>query len=266
LPVFGIALQAMKLPLINWRAFFRLGCIALGVNFFSALFAFATMTTPLYPPNRSMPHLNPVNQVITSVLSLASLIVAVPFEIGWIRLTLEGANSVVNRPIWTFKRTEWLFLLATLVLGFLAVAIATVPAFVAVAFSRSWIAPVVSGVGVVILIICAIVATVRLSFIYVEIALQRCNGLASCWNQTRGNFWRLIGIAMAAALPYFIIGLIEIVIGRLSGSVTLPIVGDLWWTLVMLMGMTASWSALALAYKFTGPAPEADAAAAIATS
>jgi hypothetical protein len=260
LPVIATAIEAIKLPLIHWREFFRFGCITLGVSFLPTLFTSAMTPAAVYS-NGTTRHINPIFSIISAVFALTLIVVAVPFQVAWIRLIINGAASVANRPIWTFKRTEWLFLLATFLIAFLIFGIAATPSIAAIFLSRNWFEATLAVLTLIIMLAAAFMVAVRLAFVYVELALQRYKSLRHCWNQTRSYFWRLIGLVLSLTLLFIIGGAIlvavDVTLVTYAGKVTFGLLGSI----LGAVERAAFAGAIALAYKFTAPEPQVTALA-----
>jgi hypothetical protein len=249
LPVIATAVEAIKFPLRYPWEFIRFGCLTLGLNLLVGWPESSAGMT-------STPRAHLILEIIGVLGFLASTLVIAPFEVTWIRLTLNGPNNVSDRPIWVFGKAERQLLVAELVLSLIAGA----PGILA--FIAALIVHQVTALLVVMLFVAAglLIAgfgcSIRLSFILIEVALQRHGDWRNSWNQTRGRIWRLIGIGLLASLPYGIAASLFggwIFFGHASGPVV--VAGGVVDVLLTFAGVTAGWSALAMAYQFTAPEP-----------
>jgi len=261
LPVIATAKEAIKLPLIHWREFFRFGCIPLGIVLLRLLILVPSTAEgmPLQP------HLSLMRVILGVLLSLASAIAWFPLQIAWIRLALNGPNSVADRPIWTFGRTERRFLIGTLLLA--SITLGPFALVLLLTLATQLIALriflVIAAIG---LLVAGLICAVRLWFILIEIALQRYQSLRDSWDKTRGIVWRLIGVNVSAVLPFLIVagicGYIQENVTTYVAWVELALVG----TVFTILPSTSAIGALALAYKFTTPTTPPSETAAVATS
>ena len=254
LPVIATASAAIKMPFVNWNEFFRLASILLALIFLRLLIA--TPSTPYVLSAHG--RIGLVRGIIGLLLALALAVASVPFQIAWIRLTLNGPKSVINRPIWIFGRVEGGFLIGALALVLVMIG----PFAIGVAFAlatRDLIQIFLVAVAVGLLI-AGFALGIRLWFIPIELALQRYKGPRTSWNQSKGMAWRLFGLSLLLAAPPAIAAAIcdEIQASTVTyaGWVGLAVIGS-----IFTVAMHA-WAVggIALAYKRTAPPPAADAA------
>ena len=249
LPVIGTAVEAIKLPLRYPREFLRFGCLTLGLNL---LVGWPGSSAGITSTSRA--HL--VLEIIGVLGFLASTLVIAPFEITWIRLTLKGPINVADRPIWVFGKVERQLLVAELALSLIAGAPGILVFIFALIVHQTTALMVVMLFVAAGLLITGFGCSIRLSFILIEVALQRYDNWRNSWKQTRGCIWRLIGIGLLASLPYGIAASLFggwIFFGHASGLVMIG--SEIVDVLLTFAGVTAGWSALTLAYKFTAPEP-----------
>jgi hypothetical protein len=196
LPVIATAIEAMKLPLTHWREFLRFGWIAMGAIFLRQL--------ALQIPSSDNPQISPVRAVLGILLMLASAVAAIPFQVAWIRLSLNGRGSIANRPIWIFSHVEIKFTLGCLVLALIMAgpfAIALVLAWLLRNIMPLMVLSLIASAG---LLIAGIGCTIRLWFVLIELAAQRYRGASAAWNQSRGIVWRLSALSLIVPLLYLI--------------------------------------------------------------
>jgi len=262
LPVIATAIEAIKLPLRYPWEFIRFGCLTLGL---SLLMGWLDSSAGLTSTPREHPVFEIVGGLVFLLGLLASTFVIAPFEVTWIRLTLNGPSNVADRPIWVFGKPERQLLVAELALSLIAGAPGILAFIIALLVHQTTALMVVMLFVAAGLLIGGFGCSIRLSFVLIEVALQRYDDWRSSWNQTRGCIWRLIGIGLIASLPYGIAASLFggwIVFAHASGLVMIG--GEIVGLLLSFAGVTAGWSALALAYKFT--APELSQTGVVATS
>jgi hypothetical protein len=250
LPVIATAVEAIKYPLRYPWEFIRFGCLTLGLSLLMGWLD-SSASTP-----RAHPDFAIVGVLVFLLGFLASTFVIAPFEVTWIRLTLNGSRNVSDRPIWVFGKPERQLLIAEFALSLIAGAPGILAFIVALIVHQ---ATTLMGIVIFVaagLLIAGLGCSIRLSFVLIEVALQRYDDWRNSWNQTRGRIWRLIGIGLLASLPYGIVGSLLggwIFFEHASGLVMIG--GEAVEVLLTFAGVSAGWSALALAYQFTAPEP-----------
>jgi hypothetical protein len=250
LPVIATAVEAIKLPLRYPWEFIRFGCLTLGLSLLMGWLD-SSASTP-----RDHPVFEIVGVLVFLLGFLASTFVIAPFEVTWIRLTLNGPSNVTDRPIWVFGKPERQLLVAELALSLIAGAPGILAFIIALIVHQTTALMVVMLFVAAGLLVVGFGCSIRLSFILIEVALQRYDDWRNSWHQTRGRIWRLIGIGLLASLPYGIAASLFggwIFFGHASGLVMVG--GEIVEVLLTFAGVTAGWSALALAYQFTAPEP-----------
>jgi hypothetical protein len=263
LPLIALADKAIKLPFIHWREFIRFATILIAVDVTSSLVSIWTGgdNFALAGENQAAPLWSMLLELVLFIALAAALI---PFAVAWIRLTVNGAPSVSRRPIWTFGRVERQFTLGGLVLGL----IVAVPFLIV--FGIAMLVRSNTGLMAALIVLAAAslaaswACVVRLSFITVELALQRYRGPQNSWAQTQGNFWRIVGLELLVLFPFSIGYLVgQAIIWGLRNQPVLLVLAAILQTVLTLAWRAASAGALALAYQFTTPEPSE---AAVATS
>lgn len=250
LPVIATAGEAIKLPLEHWREFIKFASLPIVVNAFMHLID-AWVGFQKHP-------------FWSILLGLALLIALIAWltslNVAWVRLIINGSDSVSRRNFWTFGRVERNFVAGEAVLGLIPVVPFLVAGGIALVF-RNETAKVVPLTLVAIgLLIVGIGCSIRLWFILIELALQRYNSWRVSWKQTKRIVWRLIGLSILAPLPFFIgqaiSSLVQREVANHAGWLVLTAVAQ---GVFVALSNAATIGALALAYKFT--APESQAAA-----
>jgi len=247
LPVIATAREAIKLPLIHWREFVRLAAIPIAVNvILQSLYAWTGAS--LY-------------QALSAILlELALLIVVVivltSFKVAWIRLVVNGVDTVAQRNPWTFGRVERQFMAGEALLGLVAVMPFLAALGLALALRNHPATMVTLMLLAAVLLMAGLGCGIRLSFILIELALQRYRGWRGSWNQTRGMIWQLTALAILASLPFFIgqaicEGIQEEVPNHIGWLFLLIILQSIFTGL----SSAATTGGLALAYRFTAPEP-----------
>ena len=149
-----------------------------------------------------------VSRGVTSILmGITHFILFTPFTVTWTKLAIQGRQAVEKRRAFAYTRTEWMYLLATVVMitAFLVLVIS--PLLLGLQGQRNFehqieflgIGGSVLGLGVFV------VGYVRLAFVFPAIAIGRYAGIRVAWRQTAGNLERLAAIILLSYLPYYLI-------------------------------------------------------------
>jgi hypothetical protein len=259
LPVLATAKAAIKLPLIHWREFLRFASILIAIKYTSALISAWSAINSSSGLNQRLPLWLFVLLLVLTTLAVA--VAVVPFAVAWTRLTVNGPNAVSHRPIWTFSGTERGVVIAALLLPLITLAPSLLVFGFALVLRTQNILMVTLIVIAIALFIGGCGCLIRLSFIVVELALQRYRSPRTSWDQTRNNIWRLIGLGFVAAGPFFLVGAIFQLVGeQLEGHIMWLVLVTALQTVFSVLGHGAGDSAVALAYKLTAPEPETAAA------
>jgi hypothetical protein len=255
LPVIATGVEAMKLPLIQWREFLRFGGILIAIKFILTLISALAVTNSSSALNQRFP-LWLLLLLLPLILAISAAVV--PFAVAWTRLTVNGPAAISHRPIWTFSRTERGYLIAALLLPLITIAPSLLVFGVALVLSSHDALMITLIIIAVALFVGGWGCYVRLWFILIELALQRYRGPRASWDQSRGNIWRLIGLGFVAAGPFLVGGGIFQIVGEhLGNHIVWQILASALQSLFRVVGYAAGFSALALAYELTAPAPDA---------
>lgn len=239
LPVIATAVEGIKLPLIHRREFVRFGSPAIAVSLVSLL-AYQAV-------GGSEKHAQ-----LAALFELPSVIAAIPLDVAWIRLAVDGVTAVSDRPIWTFGRGEWQFTGTGIALAALAFAPAAVPLLGLLWVHGNLSLTVLVLLVSALLLIIGISVSFRLCMIPFAFALQRYQGPRKSWEQTRGQVWRLVGIGFLVSLPYSIAGgICSAVLGYFSSVTIGTLVLTALESAFLALSSIASAGGFALAYKFT---------------
>lgn len=110
----------------------------------------------------------------------------------------------LGRPVWRMVGAEFLAILVIAVIATLTACAAILVAYLAVVFiSHGGYA--VAGVAGVVAVCWLVYATVRLFFFLPAVVVAESRiGLIRSWELSQGNFWRIVGIALAVFVPVWI--------------------------------------------------------------
>ncbi len=142
-----------------------------------------------------------------SLMAILHLILFTPFSVAWTKLAIRGRQSVANHPAFAYSRTQWMYLLAT-ILMIVAMTVCVGVPFVVLRYGQRTFANqlvLLGGVGFFLGLCIVLVGYLRLGFIFPAIAIGRYAGISVAWKQTAGNIERLAAILFLSYLPYWIV-------------------------------------------------------------
>ncbi|HEX4211675.1 MAG TPA: hypothetical protein VHY56_14845 [Candidatus Binataceae bacterium] len=244
LPIIATVIEAIGLPIIYWRDFIKFACVPVAIYALQFLLHW-----------NNAPQKHPLLLLLIVVALSLSMI---PFQVTWIRLAVNGADSISRRRIWSLGQVECKYLAAAAVLAL----VPQVPACVAMIVAMVVMTKVMLAVPLMLLalglFIAGIAWSIRLSFVLVELALERYDGWRNSWNQTKGLSWRLIAISILAMLPFG-------VAGAICGAIQADGASHVGWLVLTIIGQStltvltsaATLGGLAIAYRLTSPEPPA---------
>ncbi len=131
-----------------------------------------------------------------------------PFSVTWTKLAIYGREAIANHPPFAYSRTEWRYLLATILMMVSFVIIAVPPIallrYGQLNFDNQIVA--VAGLLSVAALFLITLGFFRLAvFVFPAIAIDKHAGLSAAWRQTAGNLERLAAIVVLSYLPYYIV-------------------------------------------------------------
>ena len=184
---------------------------------------------------------------VIMLLELGSLFLWPIIAVAWHRFILLG-DEPAGRIHFTFGRREARFLLVTIMLSLFMLPglLCFMLAGAMVQAEGSSLSSVVAVIGLA-LEIAGIFFFVRLSLLLPAVAVDEAVNAGRMLERTKGNFWRLLGVAILAALP-----LLAIIILLNALPLALKAVGS---AIVMLFYAIVNVAVLSIAYReLTGPA------------
>ena len=183
------------------------------------------------------------------LISLAALIVPVPFKVVWLRYCLLGPSHEPVRPVIRFAGREVRFLGRTiglyLILMLVLVGFSVIGGLSGGPQTASLLGLVGTGIAIWI--------AARLYFVFPAQVIDLKGGFGRAWNESRGQAFKLILLTLMLALtfvpPLILVGLV---------LASVPLVAQIATLIVMMVLDAALWTALAFAYwKTTGnPGPQ----------
>jgi hypothetical protein len=208
------------------------------------------------------------NAAVFGLVLVPAFVIAVPFVVAWIRLTVNGAGAVSHRRMFAFARVERRFLLGAFIVGFAPMLLAIFMIWLAIlAASALGISFRPNSIGVTLFaavvgvaaLITVFVLYARLSLILVALALQRYENVRASWKQSKGMAWRLWAIMILASIPFYIgqliIGGIQALVYKSVWVAPLAVIYEEF----AYLGTAASVAGLSLVYKASKPAVKAPA-------
>jgi hypothetical protein len=142
-----------------------------------------------------------------SVMAIAHFILFTPFSVAWTKLAIKGRPAVAKHPPFAYSRTQWIYLLATIVMILVMFVIILIPAatlrYGQMNSDKQIMA--VGGLGALIGVLLFFVGYIRLGFVFPAIAIGRYAGLSAAWKQTEGNLERLAAIIFLSYVPYWLV-------------------------------------------------------------
>jgi hypothetical protein len=182
LPVLAIGRSALALPYKNLPHLVRLGALSILLAIGLEL---VWKMLESYGILRNAP----------GFYMLGLIVAYTPFEVGWIRLVINGPDDVADRRYFTFGRTDGLYLLATclFVAAFLSIFI---PVSIMYYGQRNLDRHLVidGAVHTVAAFVAFPIYAVRLLYIFPEVATGVYRGVAAVWRQTKGSFEGLLAL------------------------------------------------------------------------
>jgi hypothetical protein len=141
------------------------------------------------------------------LMAIAHFILFTPFAVAWTKLAIRGREAVAKHPAFAYSRTQWMYLLASVVVIVAMIVCVGLP-FVLVRYAQQNFdnqlmllagAVLVLGFGI------HLIAYLRLVFVFPAIAIGRYAGISAAWKQTAGNIERIAAIIFLSYLPYWLI-------------------------------------------------------------
>lgn len=177
-------------------------------------------------------------------LEVASFLLWPIIAVAWHRFILLGdvSSSAVH---FSFGRPEALFLLVSVVL-FLLLAPGVMIAMSAAMLPESTAAPLLSFFGLLLLLV-AIYLFVRLTLLLPAAAIGSPLDPRLVLERTRGNFWRLMAVFLAVALPLVMSAILFG--GLLQGSPLLQVLAVIGLALISIFFAVVNVAALSIAYR-----------------
>ena len=231
LPVLKTAWAAACSPFEHAGDFVRLGW-APGVLMFAAQAAAAELATLLDRP------------LLAFAYWLPYPVITIPLAVAWTRLVFIGPEQQTTWPPFRFGRREFAYLATSIGLGLGLFSLSAIAGIVTYLFwARSW--SLYALLLAVILLAAGFYAAVRLTFVLPSVAVDKFQGIATAWRQTRGAVWRIAGITGVASLPINLLGSI----GSTIAGYILPWSATPAEIVVQLLTLTVTTAAIALIYK-----------------
>jgi len=181
----------------------------------------------------------------------AHLALFTPFSVTWTKLAIYGREAIANDPPFAYSRTEWRYLLATIVMMLSIVIVAAPPIallrYGQVNFDNQIVA--VAGLLTVAALFLVALGFFRIAaFVFPAIAIVKYAGLSAAWKQTAGNLERIAAIVILSYLPYYIVRkILDRAIGYHPPGLKAAAAASLEMLLVALV--TTGLAGSALAYK-----------------
>jgi hypothetical protein len=141
------------------------------------------------------------------VMTIAHFILFTPFAVAWTKLAIRGRNAVAKHPAFAYSRTQWLYLLANVVMV-VALTICVGFPFVLLRYAQRTFdnqLMLIAGAVMVLGLGIYLIAYLRLVFIFPAIAVGRYAGISAAWKQSAGNIERIAAIILLSYLPYWLI-------------------------------------------------------------
>lgn len=177
-------------------------------------------------------------------LEAASFFLWPVIAVVWHRFILLGdvSSSAVH---FSFGRREALFLLVSVILFFL-LAPGIMIAMSAALLPESSAAPLLSFFGLLLLLV-AIYLFVRLTLLLPAAAIDAPLDPRLVLERTRGNFWRLMAVFLAVALPLVVFAILFG--GLLQGGPLLQVLAVIGLALISIFFAVVNVAALSIAYR-----------------
>ena len=195
LPVFPIVRESWLMPFRYLPELVKFGWIPFAANLCFRFVSFVLLRED-------------VSRGITNTLMpTAHFILFTPFSVAWTRLALQGRPAVAKYPAFAYRRTEWLYLLASAIMMAAFLSLVIYPLLTSLRGQHNLERQVellgmggsILGLGVFV------VGYIRLGFVFPAIAVGRYAGIAAALRQTAGNLERLAAIILLSYLPYYLI-------------------------------------------------------------
>jgi len=176
-------------------------------------------------------------------------LLSVPFSVGWIKLAVEGTESIANRSSFQFGRVEERYFIASLLLTTVLFG----PGLICLwwAYSSGWAA--IPIILTTIIFVTGIVVGWRFMFLLTSIALDRFAGLEDSWRQSKGLVLRTLGVALLSYLPIAIARpLVDRLLSPLAATGSPPLLAVVAMTDVTALFLSSAITAgaIALCYQF----------------
>ena len=256
-----IAKAGYRLVYFNWRSMVRLGLVSfaviLGVALLNAILGQAISTSATAGHVGSAAGLG----VLSFLLNVVAMAAIVPFLVAWHRFTFDVAERRMPQATLAVGRTELVYFGWLLALGVaMGILYAIGGAILGVILGPLLLADgglgtVVFSLVLTVLVLPAVLyLSMRVAFVFPELALGRRTDPMQSWRQTAQDHVELWLLGLAVILPMVVIG---IVIGAIGvGLGYIPGVGGILVIILQVVSMAvyiaflaAFASALTLAYK-----------------
>lgn len=143
-------------------------------------------------------------------IGIAYFLASLPFLVSWYRVIIDGPQAVAGRPPFSFGRPEGRFLLWALLLGLVLAVPMIIAGAVAIPFATGELpgnqVPLLPVLLAVFFFILLVLASLRLSLIFPAIAVEEPASFARAWDISKGNSFRLFGLAVVVHLPALLMG------------------------------------------------------------
>lgn len=144
------------------------------------------------------------------LIGITYFLASLPFLVSWYRIVIDGPQSVAGTPPIGFGRAEGRFLLWALVLGLVLAVPMVIAGAVAIPFATGELSgnqvPLLPVLLAVFFFILLVLASLRLSLIFPAIAVEEPASFARAWDMSKGNSFRLFGLAVVVHLPAILFG------------------------------------------------------------
>jgi hypothetical protein len=245
LPVKSLSKQAFLLPFRHFPLFVRFALVPVVLTILSQFVC-------RYLASRTE------HRYLYLLWLLPFWLLSVPFSVGWIKLAVEGTESIANRSSFQFGRVEERYFIASI----LFTTVLFGPGLISLwwAYSSGWAA--IPIIVTALIFVTGIVVGWRFMFFLTTIALDRFAGLEDSWRQTKGVVLRTLGVAILSYLPIAIARpLVVRLLSPLAATGSPPLLAVVAMTDVTALFLSSAITAgaIALCYQFKmGEIPEFD--------
>jgi hypothetical protein len=239
LPILQIALESLVLPFQRLPEFISYAWIPFVGTLVARFIDWVIGRTPVSP------------MLAAAWMPVTHFVLFTPFCVVWTPVALEGSDARLPARPFVYERTEWKYLLATVLMTFAFALLVGIPLTLYQYGQRTFdtVTAFVGGLLLAAGLVTALLAVVRLAFIFPAIATGRYQGLLAAWRQTTGNLESLGAVMVLAPAPYYLIDqALRFGVGHLSPGLAAMVRASAQMLMVTML-TSAAIAAPALAYK-----------------